>query len=86
MRDEQDVDSNAMFWVLYPQEMKDPIFLSLKNKRYYIQPSFHYDLHQIAMRVETTERASTKKKKKLIPLCVYWKKKEEREMLITGIH
>ena len=74
MRDKQDVDSNAMFWVLYPQEMKDPFFYHWKTNGKYIQPCFHYGLHQIAMRVETTDKALTKKKK-LIPLCVYWKKK-----------
>lgn len=81
MRDEQDVDSNAMFWVLYPQEMKDPFFNHWKTNGKYIQPCFHYDLHQIAMRVETTDRALTKKNSSH---CVYWEKKKW-EMLITGI-
>ena len=75
MRDEQDVDSNAMFWVLYPQKMKDPFFYHWKTNGKYIQPCFHYGLHQIAMRVETTDKALTKKKNSSHYVCIEKKKK-----------
>ena len=58
-----------------PKKWKTPFFYHWKTNGKYIQPCFHYGLHQIAMRVETTDKALTKKKKNPHPtMCVLKKK------------